>query len=102
MKQKQYPYCMSLLPQGSRAPGQGRASLQRRSPLTCTFAPPPQSECGRRGRWAVVPGSASETRGLKVPPWPQHPRGDSPRQGGMTKEEAQSQGSFGGGLIRES
>lgn len=80
--QKQCPRCICLVPRGSRAPWPSTASLQRRSPLACTSAPPPQTECGRRGRWAVVPGSASETRGLKPPPWPEHPRGDSPRQGG--------------------
>lgn len=75
--QIQYPWCICLVPQGSRAPGRGRAALQRRSRPACTSAPPPPTECGRRGRWAVVPGSASETRGLKVTPWPRHPRGDS-------------------------
>lgn len=58
----------SFVPQGSRAPWLGRASLQRHIPLTCTSAPPPQTEYGRHDRWAVVLGSASETRGLKVPP----------------------------------
>lgn len=58
-----------LVPQGSRAPGLGRASLRHRSPPACTFAPPPQTECGRRGHWTALPGSASETRGLKVVPW---------------------------------
>lgn len=61
--------CICLVPRVSRAPRLGKASLPRRSPQACTSAPPPQTECGRRGRWAVVPGSASETRELKVPPW---------------------------------
>lgn len=87
-----------LVPRGSRGPGPGRASLQRRSPQACTSAPPPQTECGRRARWAVVPGSASETRVLKVAPY--HARGDSPGQGGSREEQGQNQESFGGGLIR--
>lgn len=58
----------SFVPRGSRAPWLGRASLQRHIPLACTSAPPPQTEYGRHVRWAVALGSASETRGLKVPP----------------------------------
>ena len=58
----------SFVPQGSRAPGLGRASLRRHIPLACTSALPPQTDYGRHVRWAVVLGSASETRGLKVLP----------------------------------
>lgn len=48
----------------------GKASLRHRSPPACTFVHQPQTECGRHDRWVVVPGSASETHGQKVLPWP--------------------------------
>lgn len=60
---------MCLVPQESRLPRKGKASQQHHSHPACTSAPPPQTECGTHDHWAVVPGFASETRGLKVLPW---------------------------------
>lgn len=79
-----------FVPQASKTLGTGKASLLRRSLPACTSAPPPQTECGRRGRWEVLPGSASETRGLKVWPWLIEAGRDA------EEEDGQSQGGFGG------
>lgn len=84
-----------LIPQVSRAPTLDKASLRRRSPPSCTFVLQPQTECGRHDRLAVAPGSASETHGQKVLPWPT----DTGRDGG----EGQPQpGKIRGGWIRGS